>query len=137
MATVLSHVFLAERCGRKALMFLSTVIFAICNLVIMAGMLTRKPTLMFVFIILFVLVFGITYSIVSSIYPAEILKNERVSYTSFTSWPAMVFATLIPPIVGDVIEPSHMPWPVFLFYGVYALLSAIYLWCCAVESNNR
>ena len=70
VATVLSHIFFAERCGRKMLMLVSTIIFSICNFVIMAGMITRQPTLTFVFIMLFVLVFGITYSIVSSIYPA-------------------------------------------------------------------
>lgn len=118
-------------------MLLSTLVFALCNFMIMIGMVARKPGLTFAFLVLFILVFGITYSIVSSIYPAEILRNERVSYTSFTAWPAMVFATLVPPVVGDVIEPSHMPWPIFLFFGVYSLFSAVYLWCCAVESKDR
>lgn len=49
----------------------------------------------------------------------------------------MVFATLIPPIVADMIEPTHSPWPIFLFYGVFAVLSVLYLGCCAVESKGR
>lgn len=49
----------------------------------------------------------------------------------------MVLVTLVPPVVTDVMEPSHAPWPIFLFFGAYALLSTLYLWCCAVESKNR
>jgi MFS family permease len=132
VATVFSHIFLADRFNRKLLMLISTVVFSICNFMIMTGILTGITYLTFAFMIIFIFVFGVTYSIVSSIYPAEILRSKQVSYTSLTAWPAMILATLIPPIVSDVITPSHLPWPIFLFYGVYALFSTIYIWCYAV-----
>lgn len=42
---------------------------------IMIGMITNNTSLTFAFMIVFIMAFGFTYSIVSSIYPAEILKN--------------------------------------------------------------
>lgn len=75
VATVFSHIFLAERCSRKLLMLISTVVFSVCNFMIMTGILTGVTYLTFAFMILFLLVFGVTYSIVSSVYPAEILRN--------------------------------------------------------------
>lgn len=68
-ATVLSHIFLAERCGRKMLMLISTVVFSLCNFLMMVGILTGVTYLTFAFMIVFILAFGTTYSIVSSIYP--------------------------------------------------------------------
>lgn len=134
--TVVSHLFIAERVTRRFLMLLASSSFTVCNFLMMAGMITSTTALTFTFMVIFVIIFGLTFAVISSIYPAEILKYERPSYTSLTAWPAMIFACLIPPIISDQL-PTHTPWPIFLFYGIFALLSTIYIWFCAVESKGR
>lgn len=75
VGTVFSHLFFTERCARKQLIIISTLIFVVSNIMIMIGMITNNTSLTFAFMIVFIMAFGFTYSIVSSIYPAEILKN--------------------------------------------------------------
>ena len=118
-------------------MIITSVVYLGANVVVMVGMLISEAVAVFVPMLVAILFYGGTYSTVSSIYPAEILKTERGSYTSLTSWPAMLLVTLIPPIVADVVEPNHTPWPVFLFYAVFCGISALFIGFFAVESKDR
>ena len=56
-------------------MLVAAVVYAICNIIIMVGMLISSNIMVFVTMIISILLFGLTYSITQSIYPAEILKN--------------------------------------------------------------
>ena len=70
MATVASHLFVVDRFGRRNIMIISAVVFFVCNIVIMTGMLVSSSTMVFVGMMIEILFFGLTYSTVSSIYPA-------------------------------------------------------------------
>jgi hypothetical protein len=48
----------------------AAVVYTVCNLIVMIGMLLGNNIMMFVAMIVMVLFFGVTYSIVNSIYPA-------------------------------------------------------------------
>ena len=136
LVTIASHFFI-DRCLRRTTMIISALVYFTANIVIMTGMLLTEGTMIFVAMIVAILFYGLTYSTISAIYPSEILKNEKPSYTSLTSWPAMLLVMFLPPVVADVVEPTHTPWPVFLFYGAFSLLSVFYIGFCAVESKDK
>jgi MFS family permease len=137
VATVASHLLLRDRFGRRILMMAAAIVCTICNIVIMVGMLISNTAVVFAPMLVAIFFFGITYSTVSSIYPGEIMKNERASYSTFTAWPAMMMVTLVPPLLADVISPTHTPWPIFLFFALFSLLSVFYLGRFAVESKDK
>ena len=136
IATIASH-FLIDRCPRRITMIVASVVYLGTNVVVMVGMLISQAVVVFVPMLVAILFYGGTYSTVSSIYPAQILKRERGSYTSLTSWSAVLLATLILPIVADVVEPNHTSWPVFLFYAFFCGISALFIGFFAVESKDR
>lgn len=49
----------------------------------------------------------------------------------------MLLVTLLPPVIADVVSPTHTPWPLFLFYAIFSGMSVLYLWYFAVESKDR
>jgi len=127
VSTIMATLFVADRVGRKCLLILSSVLFTICNFMIALGLLINLPYFTLGWMIILMGTYGIAYSPVSWTYPAEIVPSQYVHSASIASWPALIFTTLIPPIVSDVIS-NHTPWPVFIFYGVYCLFSTIYMW---------
>jgi MFS family permease len=130
-------VFLTLRLfGRRFLLIYSSFAFTVCNIMIMVGMLTDIAVLTLVWIVLLMATYGIAYSVISETYPAEILRPDQNIYVSLISWPALIFCTILPPVFSD-ITASRRPWPMFLIFAIYSLLSTIYLWFCAVESKGK
>lgn len=127
VGSVLSSLLIADRIGRKSLLIWSSVLFTICNLMIALGQLIDLAYFSFGWMIIFAGTYGLLYSPVCWTYPAEILPAEHTHYASLASWPALIFTTLIPPIVSDVMS-SNSSWPVFVFYGVYCVFSSVYVW---------
>lgn len=51
-------------------MLAAAVVYTICNILIMIGMLVSNNIIIFVAMMMIMLLFGLTYSIVHSIYPS-------------------------------------------------------------------
>jgi len=57
-------------------------------------------------------------------YPSEIVPASQSLMPNIFHWIALALSTLIPPLVMKVM-PDNNPYPVFLFFGIYGLLSLI------------
>jgi len=68
-------------------------------------------------------------------YPSEILPASQNMLPNIFHWIALALSTLIPPIVSKAM-PNNNPYPVFIFFGLYGLLSLIHIFRYLRESDG-
>lgn len=132
--TIVSTFWLGNMFGRRPLYLVSGVQLAICNILIMLGFLIKVPILAYVFMILYMALFGLFYAPVSWSYPAEIIPAANNTFATAFTWAALTLTTLIPPIVNEKVGS---PYPLFAFFGVYTAISVVYMYTSMVESKGR
>lgn len=86
-----------------------------------------------VFIVLFMLVYGLTIGPVVWLYVPEIIPAKYVPLATFMNWFASCITIIAPPFV---IEAVGSPYPVFFFYGALTLSFFIFNYFRIVETKN-
>ena len=71
----LGSYFLVKMLPRRTTIVISSVVYLVTNAVIVVGMLISEPVVIYAPMLVASILYGVTYSTVSSIYPAEITKR--------------------------------------------------------------
>ena len=136
LCSTLVGILIADKLPRRISLVASSIAFSLCNFMVMTGLLIKSSTFSLIWMGLLVLFYGVLFSPIYERYLEEILMRDQMAMIAWTGWPSLIFVTLIPPIVAEVM-PDYLPWPIFLFFGVVSFFAIFYLWFYLKETRNR
>lgn len=111
-------VLLLTRVGRKPLTLFGNLGLGICDIII--GILFLLPDwapsgmLIFVFLIIYMIIYGISLGPVVWLYVPEIIPAKIVPLATMMNWLGCSFSVILTPIV---IDQTKTTYPVFFFFG--------------------
>ncbi len=135
VVTVIATFYVGNIFGRRTLYLLSGAIMAINCYLVAIGYLIGSPILIIIFMLIYMVTFGLVFSPVSWAYPVEIVSAEHSSFGNILTWVSLALTSLIPPIIINRMEGNA--WPVFMFFAVYTTFSLIYMWMNLIETKGR
>lgn len=130
VATAISTFWLGNKFGRRPLYLSSGIIFALSSFLVTIGYLVKVNALIVIFMVVYMIFFGLLFAPVSWSYPSEIVPASQSAIAVVFTWVALAFTTIIPPIIMQ--EMNQDAYPIFLFFGIYTTFSVFYMWISLV-----
>ena len=124
---IFSTFYVGSRLGRRFLWLSSCAILAVCCLVIGIGEVFTRKIVVLVFIMIYMIMFGLLVTPVLWSYPIEIIPPSQVGVTVMITWIALAITVIVPPLILEQM-PGNNPYPIFFFFGGYMVASFVYMW---------
>ncbi len=129
-----------NRYGRKEMTLWGTYGVAFCLYVmalsyfIASGSPSLAQFLLFVFMILYLFAYGMTYAPLMWMFLAEALQPSKIGYAVTVNWGGAALAIILFPIVQSMVPNQGY---IFVFFGLFATFSVIVINKFMLETKDK
>ncbi|MGE0588090.1 MAG: sugar porter family MFS transporter [Cyclobacteriaceae bacterium] len=144
MIFTFAGLYLIDRIGRRALMFIGSVGYIISlTLTAYAFYIGIEPGYLLAFILLFIASHAVGQGAVIWVFISEVFPNQVRAYGQSlgtgTHWVFAALITLLTPLFIDRKEGifGDNPWPVFAFFAFMMVLQLLFVWKMMPETKGK
>lgn len=144
MIFTFAGLYLIDRIGRRALMFIGSVGYIISlALTAFAFYVGIEPGYLLAFILLFIASHAVGQGAVIWVFISEVFPNQVRAYGQSlgtgTHWVFAALITLLTPLFIDRKEGifGDNPWPVFAFFAFMMVLQLLFVWKLMPETKGK
>jgi MFS family permease len=126
--------FIAPIMGKKPLFLVTLPSMCLLNFAIVLAMIYEQVLALILILCIFMAIYGA--GLLSPIwsYPSEIIPASKALPSNIFYWISLAICLLVPPLVSGANNTN--PFPVFIFFGIYSLISFAHVRLTMRESNG-
>ncbi len=127
--------FITKIFGRRPLFLFGTFMLIILNFAIAISLYFEKEDIIVTMMCLYMVAYGGSFLPVSWSYPSEIVAAEQTLIPNVIGWIGTSIVTSVPPIIIGAM-PDHNAFPLFFFFGGYAIFGFTVIYLKLIESKG-
>jgi hypothetical protein len=112
--------------GKRSLFLFSITILSLLNIGLAIAMIYSQVLAAEMIMCIYMTVYGGSFISPIWSYPSKIVPASQSLIPNIVHWLALALSTLIPPVITGIM-PKNNAYPVFLFFGLYGLLSLLHV----------
>lgn len=133
---VIGLVWIQKWVGKRPLFLFSITVLTLVNLGLVVAMIYKSLLVIMFLMSLYMAVYGGAMSSPIWAYPSEVIPAKKSLFTNIAHWLSMAISTLVPPLITGSM-PDGNPYPVFLFFAFYGIISFIHIFRYLRESDGK
>jgi MFS family permease len=133
---IICIVYIQKIAGKRPLFLISITCLSLLDIALAVAMIYSQVVACEMIMCFYMAIYGASFISPIWSYPSEIIPASQSTVPNVIHWLALAISTLVPPVITGIM-PNNNAYPVFIFFGIYGLLSFIHVFSQMKESDGK